>query len=92
MGSIRLDDLNWERGGYNRWRAYGQAKLANLLFASELQRRLEVAGSTLGAHAAHPGWAATARRSEPASLRRRWSSSVNRRFESFDCPYARQRR
>src|SRR3954452_9846165 len=32
MGKIRLDDLNWEQGGYNRWRAYGQSKLANLLF------------------------------------------------------------
>jgi NAD(P)-dependent dehydrogenase (short-subunit alcohol dehydrogenase family) len=59
MGSIRLDDLNWERGGYNRWRAYGQSKLANLLFISELQRRLEAAGSDVRALAAHPGWAAT---------------------------------
>src|SRR3954470_24410767 len=59
MGSIRLDDLNWERGGYNRWRAYGQSKLANLLFVSELQRRLEEAGSDVRALAAHPGWAAT---------------------------------
>ena len=32
MGSIRLDDLNWEQGDYERWRAYGQSKLANLLF------------------------------------------------------------
>jgi NAD(P)-dependent dehydrogenase (short-subunit alcohol dehydrogenase family) len=58
-GSIRLDDLNWERGGYNRWRAYGQSKLANLLFTLELQRRLAEAGSELRAVAAHPGWAAT---------------------------------
>ena len=58
-GAIRLDDLNWERGGYNRWRAYGQSKLANLLFTSELQRRLEQAGSDVRALAAHPGWAAT---------------------------------
>ena len=58
-GSIRLDDLNYERGGYQRWRAYGQSKLANLLFTSELQRRLDEAGSPLRALAAHPGWAAT---------------------------------
>jgi NAD(P)-dependent dehydrogenase (short-subunit alcohol dehydrogenase family) len=58
-GSIRLDDLNWERGGYHRWRAYGQSKLANLLFTLELQRRLAEAGSDLRAVAAHPGWAAT---------------------------------
>jgi NAD(P)-dependent dehydrogenase (short-subunit alcohol dehydrogenase family) len=59
MGSIRLDDLNWEHGRYTRWRAYGQAKLANLLFTSELQRRLAAAGSELRATAAHPGYAAT---------------------------------
>jgi NAD(P)-dependent dehydrogenase (short-subunit alcohol dehydrogenase family) len=59
MGSIRLDDLNWERGGYQRWRAYGQSKLANLVFISELQRRLDGAGSGVRALAAHPGYAAT---------------------------------
>jgi NAD(P)-dependent dehydrogenase (short-subunit alcohol dehydrogenase family) len=59
MGSIRLDDLNWEGGGYQRWRAYGQSKLANLLFMSELQRKLEAAGSGVRAVAAHPGYAAT---------------------------------
>jgi NAD(P)-dependent dehydrogenase (short-subunit alcohol dehydrogenase family) len=59
MGSIHLDDLNWERHGYSRWRAYGQSKLANLLFMSELQRRLGEAGSSVRALGAHPGWAAT---------------------------------
>jgi NAD(P)-dependent dehydrogenase (short-subunit alcohol dehydrogenase family) len=59
MGSIHLDDLNWEHNGYSRWRAYGQSKLANLLFMSELQRRLDEAGSSVRALAAHPGWAAT---------------------------------
>jgi NAD(P)-dependent dehydrogenase (short-subunit alcohol dehydrogenase family) len=59
MGSIHLDDLNWERHGYSRWRAYGQSKLANLLFMSELQRRLDAAGASVRALAAHPGWAAT---------------------------------
>ena len=59
MGQIRLDDLNWEQGGYHRWRAYGQSKLANLLFTSELQRRLAEAGSDVRAVAAHPGYAAT---------------------------------
>jgi NAD(P)-dependent dehydrogenase (short-subunit alcohol dehydrogenase family) len=59
MGAIRLDDLNWERGSYQRWRAYGQSKLANLLFTSELQRRLAAAGSEVRALAAHPGYAAT---------------------------------
>jgi NAD(P)-dependent dehydrogenase (short-subunit alcohol dehydrogenase family) len=59
MGSIDLDDLNWERKPYKAWRAYGQSKLANLLFTSELQRRLSDAGSTVLATAAHPGYAAT---------------------------------
>ena len=59
MGSIHLDDLNWEHHGYSRWRAYGQSKLANLLFMSELQRRLDEAGSNVRALGAHPGWAAT---------------------------------
>ena len=59
MGSIHLDDLNWERHGYSRWRAYGQSKLANLLFMSELQRRLDDAGSSVRALGAHPGYAAT---------------------------------
>jgi NAD(P)-dependent dehydrogenase (short-subunit alcohol dehydrogenase family) len=59
LGKIDLDDLNWERRGYDRWRAYGQSKLANLLFTLELQRRLTEAGSDVRAVAAHPGYAAT---------------------------------
>jgi NAD(P)-dependent dehydrogenase (short-subunit alcohol dehydrogenase family) len=59
MGMIRLEDLNWEHGEYKRWPAYGQSKLANLLFTLELQRRLDEAGSDVRAVAAHPGWAAT---------------------------------
>jgi NAD(P)-dependent dehydrogenase (short-subunit alcohol dehydrogenase family) len=49
---IRFDDLQWERD-YGRVRAYGQAKLANLLFTYELQRRLQ--GTNTIAVAAHPG-------------------------------------
>jgi NAD(P)-dependent dehydrogenase (short-subunit alcohol dehydrogenase family) len=59
VGRIDFDDLNWERKPYRAWRAYGQSKLANLLFTSELQRRLTAAGSTVLATAAHPGYAAT---------------------------------
>lgn len=58
-GRINLDDLNWERRRYLRWPAYGQAKLANLLFTYELSRRLAAAGSPVRAVAAHPGYAAT---------------------------------
>jgi NAD(P)-dependent dehydrogenase (short-subunit alcohol dehydrogenase family) len=59
FGEIDFDDLNWERRPYKAWRAYGQSKLANLLFTSELQRRLTEAGSSVLATAAHPGYAAT---------------------------------
>jgi NAD(P)-dependent dehydrogenase (short-subunit alcohol dehydrogenase family) len=50
---IHFDDLQWEHS-YNRVSAYGQAKLANLLFTYELQRRLAARGTTI-AVAAHPG-------------------------------------
>jgi NAD(P)-dependent dehydrogenase (short-subunit alcohol dehydrogenase family) len=59
MGSIDFEDLNWERKPYRVWRAYGQSKLANLLFTAELQRRLSDIGSAVLATAAHPGYAAT---------------------------------
>jgi NAD(P)-dependent dehydrogenase (short-subunit alcohol dehydrogenase family) len=59
MGSIDFADLNWERKPYQAMRAYAQSKLANLLFTSELQRRLVEAGSAVIATAAHPGMAAT---------------------------------
>jgi NAD(P)-dependent dehydrogenase (short-subunit alcohol dehydrogenase family) len=58
MGRINFDDLQSE-GRYNRWRAYGQSKLANLLFAYELDRRLRAAGSSVKSLAAHPGYSAT---------------------------------
>jgi NAD(P)-dependent dehydrogenase (short-subunit alcohol dehydrogenase family) len=57
-GSIDFDDLMSERR-YNRTAAYGQSKLANLLFAYELQRRLAKAGAQAIALAAHPGYAST---------------------------------
>ena len=56
---IAFDDLQWERRRYQRVAAYGQSKLANLMFARELQRRLEAAGAPTIAVAAHPGMAAT---------------------------------
>jgi NAD(P)-dependent dehydrogenase (short-subunit alcohol dehydrogenase family) len=51
--AIHFDDLQWERS-YGRAAAYGQSKLANLMFTYELQRRLAEHGSTI-AVAAHPG-------------------------------------
>jgi NAD(P)-dependent dehydrogenase (short-subunit alcohol dehydrogenase family) len=75
-GTIRLDDLNFERGDYGRWTAYGQSKLANLLFTLELQRRLDEAGSAVRALAAHPGYAAT-------NLQGHTGSGVQHRFMSI---------
>ena len=59
MGSrIRFDDLQG-RHHYGKWSAYGQSKLANQLFAVELDRRLARAGADVISVAAHPGYAAT---------------------------------
>jgi len=55
--AIHFDDLQWEHS-YNRVGAYGQSKLANLLFTYELQRRLAPRGTT-AAVAAHPGGSRT---------------------------------
>lgn len=77
IGRIRLDDLNWERG-YKRWAAYGQSKLANLLFTFELQRRLAAAGSPVIATAAHPGYAATNLQSHTASVQDAIMGVLNR--------------
>jgi NAD(P)-dependent dehydrogenase (short-subunit alcohol dehydrogenase family) len=59
IGRVDLDDLNYKSRPYFAWPAYGQSKLANLLFTSELQRRLDHAGSSVTALAAHPGYSAT---------------------------------
>ena len=58
MGRIDFEDLMGERK-YGAWRAYGQSKLANLLFMRSLAERLERAGSTIASVAAHPGFAST---------------------------------
>jgi hypothetical protein len=57
-GRIDFGDLQSERR-YGKWRAYAQSKLANLLFAYELQRRLEKRGADAISVACHPGYAAT---------------------------------
>ena len=56
---INLDDLAWEDRPYKAFAAYAQSKLANLLFMSELQRRLSAAGSDVRSVAAHPGSSST---------------------------------
>ncbi|TNH31339.1 SDR family NAD(P)-dependent oxidoreductase [Micromonospora orduensis] len=66
--AIHFDDLQWERS-YGRVAAYGQSKLANLMFTYELQRRLAPHGTTV-AVAAHPGVSNTELvRNSPAAVR-----------------------
>lgn len=57
-GRMRWDDLQGERS-YGKWTAYGQSKLANLLFSYELQRRLDAKRAGTISVACHPGYAAT---------------------------------
>ncbi len=59
IGRIDLHDLHFERRPYRAWPAYGQSKLANMLFALELHRRAHAAGAKTRVVAAHPGWTAT---------------------------------
>jgi NAD(P)-dependent dehydrogenase (short-subunit alcohol dehydrogenase family) len=58
IGKMSFDDLQGDRS-YWKWGAYSQSKLANLLFAFELQRRLKAAGSRTISVACHPGYAST---------------------------------
>ncbi len=58
LGKIRLDNMLAERG-YNKYRAYCDSKLANLMFTLELQRRFDQACLPILSVAAHPGYAAT---------------------------------
>jgi NAD(P)-dependent dehydrogenase (short-subunit alcohol dehydrogenase family) len=58
-GRIVLDDLDRSRRRYSRWGAYADSKLADLMFAYDLQSRFAEADSPLRAMAAHPGMAGT---------------------------------
>jgi len=79
IGYISLKDLNWKSRPYFAWPAYGQSKLANLLFTSELQRKLVGAGSAVKAHAAHPGYSATNLQGKSGSgLQNRGMDAFNR--------------
>jgi NAD(P)-dependent dehydrogenase (short-subunit alcohol dehydrogenase family) len=79
IGYISLKDLNWKSRPYFAWPAYGQSKLANLLFTSELQRRLVAAGSNVKAHAAHPGYSET-------NLQGNTGNAIGTKFINFVTP------
>jgi protochlorophyllide reductase len=75
FGKIDFADLQGERK-YDRWKAYGQSKLSNVMFAIELQNRLDAEGASILSAAAHPGLART--NLQPASV-----ASSGSWFESF---------
>jgi NAD(P)-dependent dehydrogenase (short-subunit alcohol dehydrogenase family) len=81
---IAFDNLQGERR-YFRWRAYAQSKLANLLFALELDRRLRAAGSSVKSLAAHPGYAHTnLQTSGPPRLDAILMAPINRFYAQSD--------
>ncbi|WP_026257519.1 oxidoreductase [Actinopolymorpha alba] len=79
LGAIEFDDLMSERR-YGPWRAYGQSKLANLLFTFELQRRADRAGMTLLSAASHPGYAATNLQVAAAARQSTWIRQASATF------------
>lgn len=74
-GRIRFDDLMGERH-YDKWSAYAQSKLANLLFMYELDRRLPNAHRTVSAMACHPGYAATNLQSVGPKMEHSWTGAI----------------
>jgi NAD(P)-dependent dehydrogenase (short-subunit alcohol dehydrogenase family) len=78
IGKIDLDDLNWHTRRYRRWAAYGQSKLADLMFAVELDRRLRAKQAAVISVAAHPGYAATELQSHTDSFQDRVMAVGNR--------------
>ncbi len=77
---INFDDLHWDRRHYRRWQAYGDSKLANLLFTFELHRWLATHRRDALAVAAHPGYADTHLQFVAAEQKQ---SSVERWFMSM---------
>lgn len=59
FANINFSDLNWVHRTYKPWQAYGDSKVANLMFTKALAKKLKAQGSSVVAAAAHPGWAAT---------------------------------
>ncbi|MEO0688761.1 MAG: oxidoreductase [Pseudomonadota bacterium] len=78
FGRIDFDDLMME-SGYDASRSYTRSKLANLLFAQELHRRLEAAGSKIKSIACHPGYSDTSLQSKgPTGLFKAMYSVTNK--------------
>ena len=79
LGRMDFEDLMGSRR-YRAWGAYGQSKLANLLFTAEFQRRIDASGLSVLAMAAHPGYSNTNLQSAGPTMR---GSSVGARMSSM---------
>ncbi|WP_083276100.1 SDR family NAD(P)-dependent oxidoreductase [Pseudonocardia sp. HH130630-07] len=75
-GGLDLADLHWARRRYSTTRAYGASKLANLLFAAELDRRLRRAGDPVISVAAHPGLTRSELLTNALARRRTWGARL----------------
>jgi NAD(P)-dependent dehydrogenase (short-subunit alcohol dehydrogenase family) len=75
MGKMRFDDLMGERR-YEKWDAYGQSKLANLLFTFELGRRLAKHHPSVRSIACHPGYSATNLQSVGPAMEKSWTGGI----------------
>jgi NAD(P)-dependent dehydrogenase (short-subunit alcohol dehydrogenase family) len=75
MGRIAFDDLMGERR-YDKWSAYFQSKLANLLFVHELHRRLPKAHPSIASLSCHPGYAATNLQTVGPKLEQSWTGRI----------------
>lgn len=86
IGRIHFEDLQLKRG-YTRYGAYGQSKLANVLFTFELQRKLQAAAATTISLCAHPGYASTSLQHTSANTS---NSLLENVFYSFANPIVAQ--
>ncbi len=75
-GGLDLTDLHWERRRYSPTLAYGASKLAGLLFAAELERRLRSAGDPVLSVAAHPGLTASELLNNALARGRTWRARL----------------
>ncbi|MDU0293720.1 oxidoreductase [Saccharothrix longispora] len=83
MGTVDLADPDYEVRPYTAWGAYGQSKLANLLFARELDRRTRTAGVDVTSVAAHPGITATELSANMARAQRNRLVDVGAKISDF---------
>lgn len=81
QGRMNFDDLQGAKQ-YGRWSAYSQSKLANILFARELQSKLEAAGVDVTSIVSHPGYAATNLQSHGINALERTFSRIGNRIAS----------